>query len=216
MPKRYRKLLAIAILLIATAALLTSFLLVPGLVSADKQLFQSINSVQDPGLTNFFWMITVLGSLEFGLIWVGGLWLTKRNDLAAYLLVAIVMEIVIVTLMKDAIMRPRPYDAIEDVGWLYSQSGWSFPSGHAAGVFALSTVIGLKVRKTLPLMAAIALLVAFSRLYIGAHYPLDVVAGSLIGILIGLFTVNLDLSRLEKYFTRGRDYLGRKLGSKAD
>jgi undecaprenyl-diphosphatase len=109
--------------------------------------------------------------------------------------------------MKETILRPRPYDAMVDVGWLYRQDSWSFPSGHAAGVFALGTVIGLKVRRTLPLMAAIALAVAFSRVYIGVHYPLDVIAGSLIGILIGLFVVNLDLGRIESHLTRGRDHL---------
>ncbi len=212
MTKRRRRLLVIAILLAATATILTSLLLFPGVVEADRQAFVYLNSFQDPNLTGFFWMITVLGSLEFGLIWFGGLWLMKRGDLAAYVLVAIVMEVLIVTFMKETILRPRPYDAIANIGWLYSQNSWSFPSGHAAGAFALCTVIGLKVRRTLPLMALIALMVAFSRVYIGVHYPLDVIAGSLIGILIGLFVVNLDLVRFGSLLDRGRNYLGKKLG----
>jgi len=212
MSKRRRKLLVIALLLAVTATLTTLLLQIPDVVSADRQAFLYLNSLQDPNLMNVFWMITVLGSLEFGLLWFAGLWLMKRSDLAAYVLVAIVMEIVIITFMKETILRPRPYDAMVDVGWLYRQDSWSFPSGHAAGAFALCTVIGLKVRRTLPLMAAIALTVAFSRVYIGVHYPLDVMAGSLIGILIGLFVVNLDLSHFESYLTRGRGYLGNKLG----
>ena len=212
MSKRRRKLLVIALLLVATATITTSLLLVPDVVEADRQAFLSLNSMHDPILTDLFWTITVLGSLEFGLIWFGGLWLMRRSDLAAYVIIAIVMEIIIITFMKETILRPRPYDAMVDVGWLYRQDSWSFPSGHAAGAFALCTVIGLKVRRVLPLMAAIALVVAFSRVYIGVHYPLDVMAGSLIGILIGLFVVNLDLSHFESYLTRGRGYLSNKLG----
>jgi hypothetical protein len=86
MLERRRKLLAIAILLVFAATLLTSLLLVPGVVNADQQAFRSLNSIQDPSLADFFWMLTALGSLEFGFIWVGGLWLMKRSDLAAYLL----------------------------------------------------------------------------------------------------------------------------------
>jgi undecaprenyl-diphosphatase len=207
MLERRRRLLVIALLLAAVATITASLLLVPDVVEADRQAFLYLNSMQEPILTDLLWTITALGSLEFGLIWFAGLWLMRRGDLAAYVLIAILMEIVIVTFMKETILRPRPYDAMVDVGWLYRQDSWSFPSGHAAGVFALGTVIGLKVRRTLPLMAAIALAVAFSRVYIGVHYPLDVIAGSVIGILIGLFVVNLDLGRIESHLTRGRDHL---------
>jgi len=211
MLERRRRLLVIALLLTATATITTSLLFVPDVVEADRQAFLSLNSMQEPILTDIFWTITVLGSLEFGFIWFGGLWLMRRSDLAAYVLIAVIMEVAIVTFMKETILRPRPYEAMMDVGWLYRQESWSFPSGHAAGVFALCTVIGLKVRRTLPLVATIALAVAFSRVYIGVHYPLDVIAGSLIGILIGLFVVNLDLGRFESYLTRGRDHLSNML-----
>jgi undecaprenyl-diphosphatase len=211
-----RNSLVLFLLLAVVATVLTSLLFIPDVVNADRQAFLYLNSLQDLNLESVFWTITVLGSLEFGLIWFGGMWLMRRSDLAAYLLVAILIEVVVITFMKEAVMRHRPFETITHIGWLYSQESWSFPSGHAAGAFTLATVIGLKVKRTLPLMAVIASLVAFSRIYVGVHFPMDVIAGSLIGILIGLLTVSLDLRRLESRLDRGRSYLSRKLGFAPD
>ncbi len=215
MPLGRRNSLILALLLAAVATLLTALLFIPEVVSADRQDFLFLNSLQDSRTTGIFWTITVLGSLEFGLIWSGGMWLMRRSDLAAYVLVALLLEVVIITFMKETIMRPRPFETFTSIGWFYSQGGWSFPSGHAAGAFTLATVIGKKVKRAFPLMAFLAMLVAFSRIYVGVHYPLDVVAGSLIGIMIGLLTISLDLRRFESYLDRGRTYLASKFARTA-
>ena len=63
---------------------------------------------------------------------------------------------------------------------------YSFPSGHATVAFACATVLVLAVpRLRLPLYA-LAALIAFSRVYVGVHYPFDVLAGALLGVAIAI------------------------------
>ncbi len=62
----------------------------------------------------------------------------------------------------------------------------SFPSGHATVAFACATVLALAVPRLRWPLFGLAALVAFSRVYVGVHYPLDVLAGAALGVLIGL------------------------------
>ena len=62
---------------------------------------------------------------------------------------------------------------------------WSFPSGHALSSFAAATALWCFHKKTGVLALVLAALIAFSRLYASVHYPTDVLAGMLIGIVLG-------------------------------
>ncbi len=64
--------------------------------------------------------------------------------------------------------------------------GSSFPSGHAATSFAGAVVLVLLVRRAVPLLFVLAAAVAFSRVYVGVHYPLDVLAGAVLGTTVAL------------------------------
>lgn len=87
--------------------------------------------------------------------------------------------------LKNIIARPRPYTQIPGLtALLPPQKDWSFPSGHATASFASAGVY----LRTLPqkyglACLALAALIAFSRLYVGVHYPTDVLGG----IAVGLF-----------------------------
>jgi undecaprenyl-diphosphatase len=119
------------------------------------------------------------------------LWLTVAlADLAADLSTRVLQAIV---------QRPRPA-----LPTLVSRPGsYSFPSGHAATSFACATVIAL-LEPALRLPAfLLALAIAYSRLYVGVHYPLDVIAGALWGTAIGLAAVR-GLPRLEAARRRSR------------
>ena len=60
----------------------------------------------------------------------------------------------------------------------------SFPSGHAATSFAGATVLAFAYPRLAPALLVLAAAVAFSRVYVGVHYPLDVIAGAALGVLV--------------------------------
>jgi undecaprenyl-diphosphatase len=62
----------------------------------------------------------------------------------------------------------------------------SFPSGHAATSFAAATMLSLAFPKFAPVLLLLASAVAFSRVYVGVHYPLDVIGGAVLGALIAI------------------------------
>jgi undecaprenyl-diphosphatase len=87
--------------------------------------------------------------------------------------------------------RPRPYITHpHQVHYLLSHSAdSSFPSDHAAAAFAIAAVL-FAYHRTLGLAAlALAAVVGFARVYVGAHYPADVLCGAAIGVVVGLVLV---------------------------
>lgn len=89
-------------------------------------------------------------------------------------------------LIKFAVDRPRPDDP--------HPSRWdsSFPSGHVSSYFALATVYGAKYPQLIIPLAVVGVGVAYSRVYLGEHYPTDVLAGAVLGFGIGWLTLKLE------------------------
>ncbi|NPV52390.1 MAG: phosphatase PAP2 family protein [Firmicutes bacterium] len=93
---------------------------------------------------------------------------------------ALVLSGVAVQVVKHIVERPRPFGGSLD----------SFPSGHATVIFALAQVYGLEYRRLRLLFLALAALVGFSRLYVGMHYPIDVLAGGAMGLIVATVLLN--------------------------
>ena len=107
--------------------------------------------------------------------------------------VALLFGLIICNLtLKPLIARPRPYtvEGYDFLRMIEEQSEKSFPSGHSVAVFEIAFAVAFATRgkgKKWGVIAYIfAVLVAYSRLYVGVHYPTDVLAGAIIGTICGV------------------------------
>ena len=90
--------------------------------------------------------------------------------------------------IKNFFSRMRPYKKHDKIPIMYPPDKHSFPSGHTMVGFAISFSIGSYGLGSAILFYTIASLIAFSRIYVGLHYPLDVVCGIVFGTIIGVLT----------------------------
>lgn len=108
-------------------------------------------------------------------------------SLAAMLICYVCNDLVI----KNLAMRPRPFLSVEGLLPLIQKpDSYSFPSGHSCSSFAAAsvwaqTLEGRWAKGAKILLLVMAMLMALSRLYVGVHYPTDVLVGSLLGVLGG-------------------------------
>ncbi|MDO8281667.1 MAG: glycosyltransferase family 39 protein [Thermodesulfovibrionia bacterium] len=102
-------------------------------------------------------------------------------------------------ILKHIFERPRPCHALEGIRLLTAcGSSFSFPSGHSVNSFAIAAVFAHFFRRTAFATFTLAMLVAFSRIYIGAHYPSDVLAGAIWGGVTAWVIIDL-----QKWFVKG-------------
>jgi undecaprenyl-diphosphatase len=87
--------------------------------------------------------------------------------------------------IKDLVHRTRPADAHPQIHPLYVVHSSSFPAGHAATAFAGAMLLSYLLPRAAPLFVLLAAAIGFSRVYVGVHYPGDILGGALVGVLCG-------------------------------
>nr|WP_248484790.1 phosphatase PAP2 family protein [Tepidibacter aestuarii] len=97
----------------------------------------------------------------------------------------ILSTILVEGILKNLMQRPRPFIEFTNINLLIKKPlSYSFPSGHATSSFAAAGVIGNMIRKYKVLTMILAGLIAFSRVYLFVHYPVDVIAGIILGLIL--------------------------------
>ncbi|HEY3415119.1 MAG TPA: phosphatase PAP2 family protein [Armatimonadota bacterium] len=170
----------------------------------DRRTFQAINEAWDnrffdsamPGITS-------LGNGGVQAAGLLALWLwgrkRKRADWMRTAILSVSGLLLSVVAPQIKLILPRfrppsliPYDIVLLVHPLY---GGSFPSGHTMSSFAIATVIGMRHRWAAAPAFAIAAIIGLSRISVGVHWPLDVLGGAIIGVLLGFAVVRWDSRR---------------------
>jgi len=153
----------------------------------ELQILHAIQGIHQEWLTEILRFFTTMG--ESGLVWIViAIVLTcipKTRKCGLTMMIAMAVTYLVGNLfLKNVIARPRP--CAVDTGVTLKipfPSEYSFPSGHTSNGFAAAVTIFSYYRKAGILSLLVAAIIAFSRLYLGVHYPGDVLAGFLVALL---------------------------------
>jgi len=170
-------------------------------------LFFNLRGYHPRWLDRVMWLATQVGNMVTAFLLAGLFFVLNTRRLAVEVILGTLTLWLLVETIKALTDRARPFLDLEGtriIGW--RERGRSFPSGHTAQAFFLMTVLSttplshrfqLGIGGTVALYA-VAVLVGFTRMYVGAHYPRDVIGGAVLGTVWGI------LATLEHPFWFGR------------
>ncbi|MGC5699414.1 undecaprenyl-diphosphatase [Pseudomonas sp. NFXW11] len=153
----------------------------------NRSLFLAINASADASLAMrelavFLaqWVVLCV-PLMLLVFWVLGE--RRQRMIVLYATLSIVLALACNLLIRELWFHPRPFMLGLGQNFLAHAPGASFPSDHASGMFAMAFALLLvNLRKTGLVLLALALLVSWARVYLGVHFPLDILGGCLVGL----------------------------------
>ena len=165
-------------------------------MSIELNILDWFQTLHTPFLDKLMVFITSLGNA--GIIWIVMtivfLLIPKMRKTGAVMTAALIIDLLLCNvILKNLVARTRPYDVNTGVQLLVSRlHDYSFPSGHTAAAFASVTALYLAGEKKLWKPALVlAVLIAFSRLYLFVHFPTDVLAGIAVGFICAFLAAKI-------------------------
>ena len=160
-------------------------------MNGELMFLNLIQKIRFPLLDTIMVFITHLG--DKGVIWIGLTTILiiyrKTRTLGLVMLLSIIIDLILCNgLLKPLIARPRPFVFNPHINLLIAKpNDYSFPSGHTAASFtAVAALYFAGEKKLWKISCAVAVLIAFSRMYLYVHYPTDILGGIIVGIVSGL------------------------------
>ena len=166
----------------------------------DSQIIRAISALRTSFLDEFFLGITFVSSeiIIFFFLTSLFLWSERKRKWILPLWLSLFFSVAASFLLKISVQRMRPFqlEIVQTLPILISESftawNFSFPSFQSMLAFCAIPILDKEFPKFRYFWISFAVLVAFSRMYFGLHFMSDVIAGALIGYLIGLFIVKLE------------------------
>ncbi len=182
----------------------------------NTSLFNFINhGLENPVFDAIMPAITELSSFVFVTIFLIIVFLIakfkNKEEIKNIILICIISVLfvgLITVIIKYIVNEPRPFMELSNVHLLVVEDDLrSFPSGHTATVFSLITCLILNIKGYVKHYKAVScllilygIIIGFSRIYVGVHYPIDVIFGAAIGICGSIFILNFEDKILGYYY----------------
>jgi undecaprenyl-diphosphatase len=185
------------------------------LYSIDLAVFYFFNHTISTGLLDkFFSIITDVNRWYIAYIILLGIAFFKGGRKGKIAVIGLILLITVsdqtgYRILKELFERVRPCNALSDaITPVGCAGGFSFPSNHALNNFAAAIFLLRLFPAYKWIFLIVAVLISISRIYLGVHYPSDVIGGALIGVAFG-YLFSVAAINLEKYFIKKNELTGK-------
>jgi undecaprenyl-diphosphatase len=168
------------------------------IIQLDTSLFYLLNVKLQNGFFDF--LMPILTNLDYWRIPIGLgviLLLIFGKKKGRITIILLVLGITLSDQLCNSVIKPlvgriRPCNILENIYLLINcTKSYSFPSSHAVNMFTGVTLLSYSYRKIRVILFIIAILVSYSRIYVGVHYPFDALAGAILGIFCAFVVISL-------------------------
>lgn len=153
------------------------------------EFLKLLEGIRTDFLISFFEFITMLAEETLMIFAIVTLWFAVDKRIAQKLFFVTAFSLGVNGIIKNLVKMPRPF-AGGKVSCVreHTATGYSFPSGHTQNFATWSTLIAIKIKRVSVWIVTVVLIisVAFSRMFLGAHYPMDVISGALLGVFFAI------------------------------